>query len=157
MTNFLNQPSLNSIRIIYSGLITGLVLFSGMSFYLIHTSGALAIFDTATTEYLLLIANLLPLIAIPTGIVIARKRLSGIETTPADEKLTQFQSAMIVRAATIEGSGYFFLVCFALTGIHTFWLEAIAMISLQLYFFPNKSRISRELKYDLHELLKANS
>ncbi len=157
MLNFLSRPSLKSIRIIYCGLILGLVIFSTMSFSLIHTTGAIGNFDEAITEYLLLIANFLPLVAIPTGMYIAKKRLVNIDTTGPDEKLGQFQSAMIVRAAMIEGSGYFFLVCFALTGIHIFLIEAIAMIALQLYYFPNNTRISRELNLDLRELEQVNS
>lgn len=157
MTNFLSRPSLKSIRLIYCGLILGLVIFSTMSFSLIHSTGAIGSFDDTTIEYLLLVANFLPLIAIPTGILIAKKRLADIKLTGIDEKLGQFQSAIIVRAATIEGSGYFFLVCFALTGVHTFLFEAMAIIALQLYFFPNNSRISRELNLDLRELGKVSS
>lgn len=150
----LNRPTRKSIRIVYSALIMGLVFFSGMSSYLVHTTGPLGDFDEEAMEYLLLVANLLPLISIPIGIFISRKRLNEIETTAIDDRLTQFQSAMIVRAATIEGSGYFFLVSFALTGMHLFLVEALAMITLQLYFFPNNTRLSRELKLDLRKLEK---
>ncbi|RKD91567.1 hypothetical protein [Mangrovibacterium diazotrophicum] len=154
MTTLLNRPTKKSIRIVYSALIMGLVFFSCMSFYLVHTTGPLGDFDEEAMEYLLLVANMLPLIAIPTGIFIARKRLSEIESTATAERLTQFQSAMIIRAATIEASGYFFLVCFALTGIHLLLVEALVMITLQVYFFPNNMRLSRELKLDLRELEK---
>jgi len=154
MTTLLNRPTRKSIRIVYSALIMGLVFFSCMSFYLVHSTGPIGDFDEEIVEYLLFIANILPLIAIPVGIFIARKRLNEIEATAIDDRLTQFQSAMLVRAATIEGSGYFFLVSFALTGMHVFFIEALAMITLQLYFFPNNTRLSRELKLDLRELEK---
>ncbi|WP_163709272.1 hypothetical protein [Mangrovibacterium lignilyticum] len=152
MTPLLNHPTLKSIRIIYSILIVGLVFFSCMSFFITHTSGAIGDFDESTTNMLLIFANTLPIIAIPGGIFIARKRLVGIETVTLKEKLAQFQSAMIVRAATIEASGYLFLVCFALTGSIIFFFEAIAIITLQLYFFPNNTRLANEMKHDLREL-----
>ncbi|PTN08753.1 hypothetical protein C8N47_107113 [Mangrovibacterium marinum] len=155
MIHFFNRPSLKSIRLIYCGLILGLVLFSTMSFSLIHSSGTIGNLPPEITFYLLIVANLLPAIAIPTGLFVARKRLCGIEKTASDEKLRQFQSAIIVRAATIEGSGYFMLACFALTGHHAFFLEALAMLALQIYFFPGNTRIARELKSDLCDLSDA--
>lgn len=148
------QPSIRSIRVIYSALIAGLVAFLGIGTFLIKETGAFGDFDSETKNIFLLVSIVMALIELPLGIFIGKKRLSGIEKLALAERMAAYQSAMIVRAALFEGPGFFFIICLMLTGDQVFLYMVVAIIVIQIYFFPTNIRLSEEMKIDIREIEK---
>jgi hypothetical protein len=68
------------------------------------------------------------------------------------EKISVFRSAMIVRASTIEGAGFFFVVCVVLTGSKISMIEALVVLVVMLLYFPTNTRLADEMKHDLQEI-----
>ncbi|MGD9929100.1 MAG: hypothetical protein AB7U05_03705 [Mangrovibacterium sp.] len=149
-----NQPTVKSIRFVYSALIIGFILFLSIGIFLIKNTGAFGEFDGQTSTIMLITAAVLSLSAIPAGISIARKKFESIEKLPVNEKLIKFQSSMIIRAATQEGSGYLFVVLFLLTGSNIFLVGVAIVIGLLVYFSPTNIRMAEEMKHNLRELDK---
>lgn len=154
MTTQTIQPSVKTIRFIYSALMAGLIFFLAIGTFLINDVGEFGDFDTEAKNFFLLVCAALTLIEIPIGIFIAKKRLSEIEKIAPSERLAAYQSAMIVRAALFEGPGFFAIICLVLTGAQSFIIIAVIIIAVQAYFFPTNSRLSEELKIDLREIEK---
>jgi hypothetical protein len=59
---------------------------------------------------------------------------------------------MILRAATMEGAGFFFVVCVVLTGSKISMIEAVVVLAIMLLHFPTNTRLANELKQDLEEI-----
>lgn len=103
------QPKLayRTLRLIFYGLNTGLLLFFMVSIYL--TGMEIPVFKEEID--VLTIVNIILLLSILAGYNLSSKRMEAID--PGDsfpKKFEQFQSAMLIRWAVIEGCAIFSLV-----------------------------------------------
>ncbi len=146
------KQNLKSIRIVHLGLMLGVFFFLIVTLYLNQTAGAFITNDPTFTNYLLLAANIFSIPAILAGQMIFRKRMNSLGASELNEKIVRYREATIVRAATIEGPCFFFIVGFMLTGNIAFFIEAIAGLFLMGLFYPFNNRIANELKIDVRKL-----
>lgn len=150
----MNTPQsidIKSIRTIYIALILGVAFFLTITISLIYISGPLEEYDTFFQQILLIVSTIMAIISVTSGIIIFKKRTENIQDMSFQEKLNTFRSAMILRAATMEGSGFFFVVCVVLTGSMISMIEALVVLTIMLLYFPTNMRISEEMKLDLRE------
>ena len=138
------------IQIVYAALMAGIAFFAGMSLLLNLLQGPSI--DDATMNSALMVISVVFLGNIPIGIVLFKKRLETTESQNLDEKLATYRGAMIVRAALMEGSGFFGIVCFLLTGNNGFILLAAIILAIIAYFFPTRERMATELGISSSEL-----
>jgi hypothetical protein len=95
------------LRIIFYALNTGLLVFFLVGIYL----NGMAIPPFRDEIDLLTVVNVLLLTAIPAGHMLSNRRLESINPKdPFSKKWDQFQTAMIIRWAMIEGTALFSIV-----------------------------------------------
>ncbi len=58
---------------------------------------------------------------------------------------------MIIRAATIEGSAFLFIIGYLLFASIVFLAEAFVILFILIYFFPGNNRLSDEMKIELRD------
>ncbi len=103
------QPKLayRTLRLIFFGMNTGLLLFFMVSIYL--TGMQLPAFKEEID--ILTFVNIFLLVSIPVGYSLSSRRMEAIDAGDSfSKKFEQFQSAMILRWAIIEGCAIFSLV-----------------------------------------------
>ena len=147
-----SSQDLKSIKIIYAALIAGVLFFLIIAVVLIQLSGPFGGGDKSFEKLILSISLLVTIASILSGLYIFKKRTLQIEELGLSEKIETYRSAMIVRAATMEGSGFLFIVFFLIQGSNVFFLLSMSIICLMLYFFPTNIRLSNELKHNIREL-----
>ena len=104
---FQPRAAYRAMRVIFYALNTGLLLFFIVAVYL----NGMQLPPFREGFDILTYVNVFLLAAIPAGYSISSKKMEGID--PADSfsrKLEQFQAAMIIRWAMIEGCAIFSLV-----------------------------------------------
>lgn len=104
---FQPKAAFRALRVIYYALNTGLLLFFIISIYL----NGKQIPEIKDGIDILTYVNVFLLAAIPAGYSLSSRRMEAID--PADsfaKKFEQFQAAMIIRWAMIEGVALFSLV-----------------------------------------------
>ena len=101
------KAAYRTLKLIYYALNTGLLLFFFVGVYL--NDKVIPVFKDEVD--ILTIVNLLLLGMIPLGNLISGRKLAAIEAgDPFARKFEQFQSAMIIRWATIEAVALFSIV-----------------------------------------------
>ncbi|MDX2432224.1 MAG: hypothetical protein QNK35_14905 [Bacteroides sp.] len=101
------KAAFRALKLIYYALNTGLLLFFLVGIYL----NDMAIPEFKDGVDILTLVNVLLLGMIPIGNVISGRKLAAIEAgDPFARKFEQFQSAMILRWAMIEGVALFSVV-----------------------------------------------
>ncbi len=105
--DFHPRQAYRTLRIIFYSLNTGLLIFFIVGVYL----NGMAIPDFKDKVDILTIVNVLLLGSIPAGYMISNRKMAAIEPgDPFSRKFEQFQSAMIIRWAMIEGAALFSIV-----------------------------------------------
>lgn len=148
------SQDLKSIKIVYTALVAAILFFLVISSFIVFKVGALGGNDKFLEQVFLVVSTFFALTSIPVGIALFKKRLEGIEKLNLSEKIPVFRSAMILRAAFMEGAGYFFVVCFILTGSTISLVETAVIVALMLFYFPTDKRLAEEMKHDLREVEK---
>lgn len=147
-----NSSDIKALRIVYIALMLGVVVFLLIAFAFTLKIGSLGINDPVFEQVLLIVSTLMALVSIPSGIIIFKKRTENIQNLNLPEKLSIFRSAMILRAATMEGAGFFFIICVINTGSKVSMIEAIVVLAVMLLYFPTNTRLASEMKHDLEEI-----
>jgi len=103
------QPRIayRTLRIIFYSLNTGLLVFFMVGVYL----NGMELPPFRDEIDMLTVVNLLLLVSIPAGYMISGRRLEAIKSKdPFPRKFEQFQTAMIIRWAMIEGTALLSIV-----------------------------------------------
>ena len=104
---FQPRVAYRTIRVIFYALNTGLLVFFMVGIYL----NGMQIPSFQTKIDILTIVNILLLVVIPAGYTISNRKMEAID--PGDsfsKKFEQYQTAMIIRWALIEGVALFAIV-----------------------------------------------
>jgi hypothetical protein len=105
--NFQPKAAFNALRIIFYALNSGLLLFFIVAIYL----NGMQIPGFKEGIDILTYVNVFLMISIPAGYSLSSRKMDAIDPVdPFYRKFEQFQSAMIVRWAMIEGPALFSLV-----------------------------------------------
>lgn len=134
-----------SLKIIYAALMAGIIFFLAVSLFLNYTAGAFIPGDKQLMQVLLAVSVVLAVSAITAGIYIAGKKIREIPPMDSpEERLENYRSAMIIRAATMEGPAFFFIVCNLLFANYLFIIGAAVCLAVMAVYFPTTSRLERE-------------
>jgi len=147
-----NSADIKALRIVYIGLMLGVTFFLVIAIALTLKTGSIGINDPVFEQVLLIVSTLMALVGISAGIFIFKNRIENIQDQNFKSKIETFRSAMILRAATMEGAGFFFVVCVVLTGSKVSMIEAIMVLAIMLLYFPTNTRLASEMKHDLEEI-----
>ena len=151
----MNNPhssDIKSLRIVYVALMLGVAFFLLIAFILTLKTGTLSETDPFFEQILLIVSTLMAIASITSGIIIFKKKTENIQYMNFEKKLFAFRSAMIIRVATMEGSGFFFVVCVILTGSKISMIEALVVLAVMFLYFPTNTRLANEMKHDLREI-----
>jgi len=137
-------------RMIYFGLIGGLLFFLVVAFFI--TTEKLY-FKTDLTNPFLITLLVLSLTSLPIGSFISERALPNPD---ANEKLPikfpMYQTRLIIRMATCEGVGLFSVVCFLLTPNLVFLLVLLIPLFIMLQYYPTPEKIGRDLNLTQSEI-----
>jgi hypothetical protein len=146
------SSDLRAIRIVYIALLLGVAIFLLIAFVLTLKIRSFGINDPFFEQVLLIVSTLMAIVSIPSGMIIFKNQTANIQDVNLAEKISVFRSAMIVRAATMEGPGFFFVVCVVLTGSTISMIEALVVLAVMFLYFPTNTRLADEMKHDLQEI-----
>lgn len=160
-TNLIMQPDRNftstppavfkSILIIHIALLVGQVLFAAVT---LNLQASNTHFKINTADVFTFIVPVFAVVGFTVSKLLNRRQLDTIQTdwTP-NKKLTTYQTAMIIKLATLEGPSLFGIVVFFITG-NLFFLSISGI--LMLYFIlltPTKEKVSDDAKLNYDERL----
>lgn len=147
------QENLRTIRVLYSTILGGSLFFILISLFIVASIGPLAPIDKPTLTILLAVANVVGLSGVYGGIMVFRSRLKDIRNADNLKKLDLYKSAMIIRAALLESTTFFFVVIYLLSGHYLAIAESTLFIALMGFYFPTVLRVSQEIDIDPRDLL----
>ena len=146
------SSDIRAIRIVYIALMLGIAFFLIIAFILTLKIGPLGGNDPFFEQVLLIVSTLMAIVSIPSGMIIFKNQTNKIHDMNLTEKISVFRSAMIVRASTMEGAGFFFVICVVLTGSKISMIEALVVLAVMFLYFPTNTRLADEMKHDLQEI-----
>ena len=140
-----------TVNILFLALVAGLVVFAGILLFLNQTQREKIEFITPEVHQTLRwVAPAFAVAGIALGWVIFNTRLKALRLKDnMAEKLSGYQSAMIIRFAFMEGPSLLALGLFYITGDYIFLYVAAFVILAFLFNRPSKSAIIRHLQ--LHD------
>ena len=147
------KQDVKSIKIVYTALIIGIVTFIAVTVYINVIEGGLfgEITEDSFSTTFLTIINVLSVISIYLGIFIFNKKTKDMKSLDYTNKILTYRSSMIIRAATIEGSAFLFIIGYLLFASIVFLAEAFVILFILIYFFPGNNRLSDEMKIELRD------
>ncbi len=141
---------LKALKVIHIGLTAGVVLFLIIAVVLQFT-----VFEPELKELEMILLGVTAVAAISgifAGSIIFRKRLEQlIELKNLDEKLTGYQSALIVKLALIEGPAFFTVVAYLLTANILFPAIAVLLVFVMVLSAPRKDKLITDLNFSTKE------
>lgn len=141
---------LKALKVIHIGLIAGVAIFLIIAVVLLLTG-----FEPELKELEMILLGVTAVAAISgifAGNLIFRKRLEQlIELKNLDEKLTGYQSALIVKLALIEGPAFFTVVAYLLTANMLFPAIAVLLVFVMVLSAPRKNKLISDLNLSLTE------
>jgi thiosulfate reductase cytochrome b subunit len=144
------KTTITTLQIIYSALMAGVLFFLIVSVVLVLSGGAFIQGEKQEEQIFLIIAGVLAVTAIFAGISIVKKKLENLQLLQSiQEKIGQYRSLLIIRAALMEGPSFFFIVGYLLFGNLAFGIGAVFCLAVMAAYFPTKSRIGNETGINL--------
>ena len=141
---------LKALKVIHIGLTAGVVLFLIIAVVLQLTG-----FEPELKELEMILLGVTAVAAfsgIFAGNMIFRKRLEQlIELKNLNEKLTGYQSALIVKYALIEGPAFFTVVAYLLTTNVLFPVIAVFLVVVMVLSAPRKDKLITDLNLSMKE------
>ncbi|MBK7028752.1 MAG: hypothetical protein IPH45_05910 [Bacteroidales bacterium] len=135
--------SVKTLQILYIALISGIVFFIAASFFVVKTSGA--IIDDSQQQNTMQIIAVLSTLTIPIGLFLFKKKLLETNNKHIHEKMEIYRSAMILRAALMEGSAFFCIVSYMITGNIRMIILTALILAIMIFIFPTRPRIAGDL------------
>jgi hypothetical protein len=146
------KKALQLTKIIYLAMLSGILLFAAMVFY-IHTEPFT--FSASLSDPMLIVILILCCVAIPAGYLYARNLYSKIDPSFSfSEKYPVYQSGLLIRLASCEGVALLSIVNLLLSSnlINIFIL--ILPFSVMASYFPTPEKLGREINLTPTEIEK---
>ncbi len=156
MIKILGKPGsyFNQLSILCLALIVGVSMFCAIAVFLASQAGPLLGANTSDIVFIY-VALILSIICLSIAIIVFNKKLKMLQVVEVfDDKLKQYRSAIIIRAALIEAPALLNIIFFMLTQNTIFLFLALSLILIKIYFFPRLSKISSDLALNYVELEK---
>jgi Ni,Fe-hydrogenase I cytochrome b subunit len=143
---------LKALLIIHRALLTGLLLFSIVAFYLVYSKTFADGFQELD-KILQVIAIVLSAGGFYIGTVLFKKKLAEAkELQTGMPKFAHYRAACILQWALIEGPCLFVIVSFLLTGNYAFLALAVVLMLLFTMMAPSKLKIAFQLQLSEQEI-----
>jgi divalent metal cation (Fe/Co/Zn/Cd) transporter len=144
-----NQPNLKTLLIIHIALLIGQLMFAMVCLSITPNKG----FSFNTQEPFNWVAIVLTVGGFALSAFLYRMQLSAaLKRVSAKEKLLNYTTAIIMRAAPLEAASMFCIVAYILTG-NTFFMGIAAIIILYfIVVIPTKDRVLTSLNLSAADL-----
>ncbi|WP_430406646.1 hypothetical protein [Fluviicola sp.] len=138
--------SITLIRIVFGGLLFGLVSFLTAMMIIIPAGGSQ---ETEPNELFQLIAPIFMVITVSTCIFLRRAMLAKVhnETNPLN-LIKAYTSSKIIQMALMDASILFSIVCYVLTTNSYFTILSGLGILYFISLFPLQQKVAQQLKLD---------
>jgi hypothetical protein len=120
------SPDIKAISILHAAMVLGVLVFAGISIFLINLNGPFATDIGELNKYLPIIIGILAFGGLVSSHLIYRKRINQAvaSSLPLSEKVMAYRSALLLYLALSEGAALFCVIAFMLTG--NYWIIGIA-------------------------------
>lgn len=149
-TQLTTKSYFTALKIVHFALTAGVILFLVMAVILQITG-----FEPELKEMEMILLGITAFAAIAgifTGNLLFRKRLEQlVELKSLKEKLTGYQSALIVKYALVEGPAFFCVVAYLLTANILFPVIAVFLVFVLVLFAPRKDKLISDLNLSTKE------
>lgn len=143
-TQLTSKSYFTSLKIIHFALTAGIAFFMLIAIVLQFTG-----FEPELKEMEMILLGITVFAAISgvfTGNLLFRKRLEQlVELKSLKEKLTGYQSALILKLALVEGPAFFSLVAYLLTANLLFPAITLVLIFVFILYAPGKDKLISDL------------
>lgn len=140
-----------TITIIHSALIVGPLLFAIAAYYLVSTSNQVHS-SSEEDQIFLIIVPLFALGAIIGGMFLAKQQLEATKQKESlREKLSGYQTILIIKSALLEGSAFFAIAAYLITESTVYMGIAAILILLLFMNRPTALKIITELELNQKE------
>lgn len=142
-----------ALTVLHFALVTGIVLFTIISFVLQNT-GSFAGGDPALARLFLYIVPVLAVGCVIAGNNQYKKQVNEIKDLQGlADKLNAYRAAFIKRDALMEGPALFAIIAYLLTGQMLLLAIAALLIAAFLYFRPTKDTLIKDLELSTDETI----
>lgn len=141
------QTNLRTLSILHYALLAGLLMFSGLAYFLIGPTlkGGEAEAESFNAIYRYLIPGI-AIIAIVYGRFIGNQLLAKAkEEEDIGAKLSIYRNAALIRWSLMEGAGMFAVIAYLFTGNQVFIMISLAAAAYLFTQKPTARLVSREL------------
>ena len=138
-----SQDYFTMLNLIYFSLVGGLIIFSALLAFLNYSQELPESQPVGVFVYLVPVTSIL---AILGSIYIPKYKLPGIDSKKdLKEKLSYYQSLLIIRWALLEGGALFALVSFMLTGYFMFGGFALLLTLYLILQKPSRYKLLQDI------------
>lgn len=143
---------LKTAKIIHLALLSGQLMFAFVTISISKNPS----FNMKSVNYpFFIVAPLLAVSCFLIGNFLFKKMVSNLQNKPAlIDKLTGYQSALIVKCALLEGSSLFVIVVFMLTNNWFFLLISACIILYFITLRPGTEKVADDLQLNYDEKLE---
>lgn len=143
------RDTLRQTRIIFLSLITVVVLFFLVAFFIVEGRDEKILYIDGLLFYI--IPPIAFILAVLGKVIYDKKRKSAFDK-PVNEKAILFMQHNIIKYALWEGASFLCLVAFLISGSYFFLVLLAGIVSLLLINTPTKSRFTFDYKLDPSEV-----
>ncbi len=134
------------LSVLYFALIGGQVFFGLIAFYL-NNNGSYHPQGKDLKDIFIYLVPIFALYGVIAGSIIFKKKLNLSKSkTSLIEKLNDYRTASIIRYALLEGSSFFSLVSYLLTGDSLFLYLSILIIAIFIILKPSAEKVIIDLE-----------
>jgi O-antigen/teichoic acid export membrane protein len=146
------KEQLKANNILFTALISGIVMFLLIAVVLIKFQGKFSDNDNFDRIFLIVV-SIIAVICLVSAVSIYNKRINDTANSalPLLEKLNNYRPILIIYLAFCEGAALFSVTCLILTG--NFWSIGVTTTMLIAMFFkrPTRQRLINDLQLDWQE------
>lgn len=148
-----NDLTIKTLRLVHTALLTGLVLFAAVTFYLVYSRSVLPSLTKEQEKIFQVIAVLLAAAGFFTGATLLRKQIATLREgmLGAKEKFRQYRRTILISWVCIEMPALFAIACFLLSGNYALLTLALFVTVLFATLSPSRIKIAFQLNISEEE------
>jgi MFS family permease len=146
------QQYQRSNTIIFAALLIGQVFFASFAVFINQMQGPLTGGDDVIRMVFMIMLPLFFLVTFSVGKILTKQRLKlAKEEKQIKAKLEAYRSVSIIKYALLEGTAFFAIITYLLTGEYLLLGFAVMMMFLFATYYPSKEKLVSELELNRAE------
>ncbi|WP_461642570.1 hypothetical protein [Labilibaculum euxinus] len=146
------QQYQRSSILIHAALLTGQVFFASFAVFINQTQGAVVAGDEVLRTMFMIMIPLFFLVTYSVGNLVSNKKLKlAKEETELKTKMESYRAVNIIKYALLEGTVFFAIITYLLTGELLLLGFAVMIMLLFATYYPTKEKLVRELELNREE------